>query len=243
MKGKLTHAMIFAAGLGTRLKPWTDHHPKALAVVNGKPLLQRNIEYLKQFGITDIVINVHHFADQIIRFLEENDHFGMRIEVSHEVGEPLETGGGLLKARSFLQNANPFLVMNADILTDMDIDRMLAFHNQHNPLVTLAVTDRSSSRAFLFDDKQVLCGWQNSKTGEERISVVVEKHTPKAFSGIHLIHPVFFQLTTETGKFSLVDVYLRLASSQTIMGYDHSGTKLIDVGKPESIAAATALFA
>lgn len=242
MSEKITRAMIFAAGLGTRLKPWTDHHPKALAVVNGKPLLQRNIEYLKQLGITELIINVHHFADQVINFLKKNDQFGIQIEVSHEEEEPLETGGGLQKAAWFLQQANPFLVMNADILTDLDIKAMLSFHQKHNPLATLAVTNRSSSRAFLFDDKARLSGWQNSKTGEERIAVKAATYIPKAFSGIHLINPQLFSLLTESGKFSIVDVYLRLASAYPIMGYDHSGTKLIDVGKPESIAKAEELF-
>ncbi len=242
MSEKITRAMIFAAGLGTRLKPWTDHHPKALAVVNGKPLLQRNIEYLQQYGIANIIVNVHHFADQIIRFLEANNNFGIDIRVSHEEGEPLETGGGLQKAAWFLKEADPFLVMNADILTDLDIHTMLDFHKKHQPLVTLAVTDRNSSRAFLFNKDNRLCGWQNAKTGEEKRPVPADQYIPRAFSGIHLMDPAIFSLLTETGKFSLVDVYLRLAVSRVIMGYDHSGSKLIDVGKPESIRQAEELF-
>lgn len=242
MSEKITRAMIFAAGLGTRLKPWTDHHPKALAVVNGKPLLQRNIEYLQQYGITDIIVNTHHFADQVVSFLEAHDHFGIHIEVSHEEGAPLETGGGLQKASWFLQEANPFLVMNADILTDMDIDAMLAFHKEHDPLVTLAITGRQSSRAFLFDDSSRLCGWQNTNTGEEKKPVQAARYIPGAFSGIHLVNPHVFSLLSETGKFSLVDVYLRLAPTQLIMGYDHSGSRLIDVGKPESVTKAEELF-
>lgn len=242
MSEKITRAMIFAAGLGTRLKPWTDHHPKALAVVNGKPLLQRNIEYLQQYGIANIIVNVHHFADQIIRFLEANNNFGIDIRVSHEEGEPLETGGGLQKAAWFLKEADPFLVMNADILTDLDIHTMLDFHKKHQPLVTLAVTDRNSSRAFLFNKDNRLCGWQNVKTGEEKRPVPADQYIPRAFSGIHLMDPAIFSLLTETGKFSLVDVYLRLAASRVIMGYDHSGSKLIDVGKPESIRQAEELF-
>ncbi len=242
MSRKITHAMIFAAGLGTRLKPWTDHHPKALAVVNGKPLLQRNIEYLKQYGVTNLIVNVHHFAGQIVRFLEENNNFGVHIEISHEEGEPLETGGGLQKAAWFLREAGPFLVMNADILTDMNIDAMVAFHKQYDPLVTLAVTGRESSRAFLFDEATRLCGWQNVKTGEEKKPVQADRYIAKAFSGIHLMDPQVFSLLTETGKFSLVDVYLRLAPTQLIIGYDHSGSRLIDVGKPESITKAEQLF-
>ena len=235
-------AMIFAAGLGTRLKPWTDHHPKALAPVNGKPLLQRNIEYLKKYGISDFVINVHHFAEQVITFLEQQQQFGCNIAISHEVGEPLETGGGLKNAAAFLTGSNPFVVMNADILTDLDLGEMLAFHRQHAPLVTLAVTNRQSSRAFLFNNEHALCGWKNLQTGAERISVPAAHTVARAFSGIHIMDAAIFPLLTEEGKFSLVDVYLRLAKEYRILGYDHSGGILIDVGKPESIAVAEQYF-
>lgn len=235
-------AMIFAAGLGTRLKPWTDNHPKALAPVNGKPLLQRNIEYLKQYGITNFVINVHHFSEQVVSFLEQQQYFGCNITVSHELGEPLETGGGLKKAALLMVDSNPFLVMNADILTDLDIGGMLAFHQQHKPLVTLAVTNRQSSRAFLFNNQHALCGWRNKQTRQERISIPEVQTVERAFSGIHIMDPAIFPLLTEEGKFSLVDVYLRLAKEYSILGYDHSGGILIDVGKPESIAVAEQHF-
>ena len=234
--------MIFAAGLGTRLKPWTDHHPKALAVVNGKPLLQRNIEYLKGFGITNLIINVHHFADQVIEFLEANDHFNCNITVSHEKEEPLETGGGLKKAAWFLQPHDPFFVINADILTSLNINDMLQFHNRHKPLITLAVTDRKASRSFLFNDSDQLCGWRNNVSGEEKIAIPATNNIPKAFSGIHIIDPVIFALITEEGKFSLVDLYLRLSQNHSIMSFDHSGDILIDVGKPEAIEQAEKYF-
>ncbi|HRO47744.1 MAG TPA: nucleotidyltransferase family protein [Agriterribacter sp.] len=238
----LTTAMIFAAGLGTRLKPWTDHHPKALAPVNGKPLLQRNIEYLKTFGITNIIINVHHFAGQVIDFLNVNDHFNCNITVSHEKEEPLETGGGLQKAARFLEQHNPFFVINADILTNLNIKAMLAFHQQHQPLVTLAVTGRSASRTFLFTKKNQLCGWRNNASGQEKISIAGVESMPKAFSGIHIINPAIFALIAEEGKFSLVDLYLRLSVRHAIIGYDHSGDILIDVGKPEAIEQAEKHF-
>lgn len=234
--------MIFAAGLGTRLKPWTDSHPKALAPVNGKPLLQRNIEYLKKYGVRDMVINVHHFAEQVISFLEQQQYFGCNITVSHELGEPLETGGGLKKAAPHLADSDPFVVMNADILTDMDLEGMLTFHRQHQPLVTLAVTSRQSSRVFLFNDQHALCGWKNIQTGAERISIPGSHTVARAFSGIHIMDPAILPLLTEEGKFSLVDVYLRLAKEYPILGYDHSGGILIDVGKPESIAVAEKYF-
>lgn len=239
---ELDTAMIFAAGLGTRLKPWTDHHPKALAIVNGKPLLQRNIEYLKSFGINNIVINVHHFADQIFDFLKKNNNFDCAIQVSYEKQDALETGGGLKYAEPLLKHTKRFLIINADILTDLNVGAMLQFHEQHKPLATLAVTNRSSSRCFLFNEHHQLCGWQNNKTGEERIAVLAALHLPMAFSGIHIIEQSIFPLITETGKFSMVDLYLRLCKNHAIMGYDHSHDILVDVGKPESIAVAEKYF-
>ena len=241
-KNGLTTAMIFAAGLGTRLKPWTDHHPKALVLVNGKPLLQRNIEYLQGFGITKLIINVHHFADQVIDFLKAHDYFNCNITVSHEKEEPLETGGGLKKAAWFLQPHDPFFVINADILTSLDINAMLQFHRRHKPLVTLAVTNRKTSRFFLFDERDQLCGWRNNVSGQEKISVPARGNISKAFSGIHIIDPAIFELITEEGKFSLVDLYLRLSPYHSIMGFDHSGDILIDVGKPEAIEQAEHYF-
>ncbi|RYG32028.1 MAG: nucleotidyltransferase family protein [Chitinophagaceae bacterium] len=241
-ENSLTTAMIFAAGLGTRLKPWTDHHPKALTLVNGKPLLQRNIEYLQGFGITKLIINVHHFADQIIDFLNVHDHFNCNITISHEIEEPLETGGGLKKAAWFLQPHDPFFVINADILTSLDIHAMLQFHRLHKPLVTLAVTNRKASRSFLFDERDQLCGWRNNVSGQEKISIPAVDNIPKAFSGIHIIDPAIFGLITEEGKFSLVDLYLRLSQQHSIMGFDHSGDVLIDVGKPEAIEEAEKYF-
>lgn len=238
----INKAMIFAAGLGTRLKPWTDKHPKALAPVNGKPLLQRNIEYLKSFGIRNFIINVHHFANHVIDFLDRNNHFDCNISISHEAGEPLETGGGLKKAAWFLEDSHPFLLMNADILTTLNIQQMLDFHKQTGSLATLAVSNRVTSRNFLFDADHKLCGWKNNSTGEEKISVQNELMIPKAFNGIHIINPGIFSLLTEQGKFSIVDVYLRLAATQKISGFDHSGDAFVDVGKPESIEKAERLF-
>lgn len=242
IKGEIEMAMIFAAGLGTRLKPWTERHPKALFPVNGKPLLQRNIEYLQSFGITRMVINVHHFASQIVDFLEEHHYFNCDIVVSYEKDEPLETGGGLKKAASFLAPYNPFIAINSDILSNLDISAMLQFHLRFRPLVTLAVTDRPSSRSFLFTKENQLCGWRNHKTSEQRITIPGSDNIPKAFSGIQIIDPVIFGLMFEEGKFSLVDLYLRLAANQSILGYEHSGDLLVDVGKPESVHIAEQYF-
>jgi MurNAc alpha-1-phosphate uridylyltransferase len=235
-------AMIFAAGLGSRLKPWTDHHPKALAVVNGKSLLQRNIRYLQQHGITEVIVNVHHFAAQIVEAIETNKGWGSEITVSDETDEVLETGGGLKKAAWYFEGGKDFVVMNADILTDMDLTAMIAEHKQKGSLATLAVSDRDTSRYFLFDETNILSGWRNVKTGQEKIVRNAAPLTQKAFSGIHVIDTAFLSMIMQTGKFSMVDVYLDLARNNTISSFDHTGRKLIDVGKPESISKAESFF-
>jgi N-acetyl-alpha-D-muramate 1-phosphate uridylyltransferase len=236
-------AMILAAGLGTRLKPFTDKHPKALAAVNGKTILQRNIEYLASYGTKEVIVNVHHFADQIIDFLKENNGFGSNITVSDETNEVLETGGGIKKAAWFFEKDEaPFVVMNVDILTDMNLKEMIFQHVKSNPLATLAVTSRKTSRYFLFDEKNHLCGWENVKTGEKRINRKSENYFRKAFSGIHVISPKIFSLIKMEGKFSMVDVYLELAKTHVIAAFDHSDSRFIDVGKPESILRAEEIF-
>ncbi len=234
--------MIFAAGLGSRLKPWTDHHPKALAVVNGKSLLQRNLEYLQKHGITEVIINVHHFADQITEAIEKNKGWGSKITISDETEAVLETGGGLKKAAGYFEGENDFVVMNVDILTDMDLTTMIHQHKAQKPLATLAVSDRETSRYFLFDEQYILSGWRNVKTGEEKIVRPGITLFQKAFSGIHVINPSLLTLIKQEGKFSMVDVYLNLAKEYTISSYNHTGAHMIDVGKPESILKAEAVF-
>jgi len=235
-------AMIFAAGLGTRLKPWTDHHPKALAVVNGKSLLQRNIEYLQIHGIRDVVVNVHHFADQIIEAVQSSNGWGSRVLISDETDAVLETGGGLKKAAHFFTGEEAVVIMNADILTDMDLGSMILQHNATQPIATLAVSNRESSRYFLFNHSKELCGWKNVKTGEEKIIRSDIPLLAKAFSGIHVISTQLFSLIKQDGKFSMVDVYLEVAKNNTILYYDHTGSTFIDVGKPENITKAEAIF-
>ena len=236
-------AMILAAGLGTRLKPFTDNHPKALAIVNGKTILQRNIEYLASFGIKEVIINVHHFADQIIDLVKKNKGFGSDISFSDETSEVLETGGGIKKAEWFLkEDKELFVVINVDILTDMNLKEMIQQHKKNNPLATLAVTTRHTSRYFLFDELDHLCGWKNEKTGERRISREAGKYILKAFSGIHIISPKIFPLIKSKGKFSMVDVYLELSETNKIEFFDHSNSRFIDVGKPESILKAEKIF-
>lgn len=236
-------AMILAAGLGTRLKPFTNQHPKALAEVKGKTLLQRNIEYLASFDVKNIIINVHHFAEQIEKTILENKGFGSKITVSDERDELLETGGGLLKASWFFnQTKAPFVLMNVDVLTDMDLGKMIGQHQMQKPVATLAVTKRKTSRYFLFDDNGELCGWRNVNTGEEKISRSAKVYHQKAFSGIHVISPEIFSLIHRKGKFSLVDAYLDIATTHVISSFDHSYSKFIDVGKPGSIEAAEEMF-
>lgn len=235
-------AMIFAAGLGTRLKPFTDKHPKALVIVNGKPLLQHNIEYLQQHGITNIIVNVHHFAAQIIKAIEQNNGWGSNVSISDETDGILETGGGLKRAAWYFEMVENFVVMNADILTDLNLSAMMLQHQQQKPLATLAVSNRQSSRYFLFDDSNSLCGWMNDKTGEQRISKPAITLHKKAFSGVHIINSKLLQLITQQGKFSMVDIYLELAKTHTIQGFEHSGSKFIDVGKPENIVLAETMF-
>ena len=235
-------AMIFSAGLGTRFKPWTDKHPKALAPVNGKPLLQRNIEYLQQYGIDEVIVNVHHFADQIIEAVEKNKGWGSKVVISDERDEVLETGGGLLKAKDLFTPGERFITCNADILTDLNIHDLIHYHESQQALISFGVTNRKSSRCLLFDEHDRLCGWKNNSTGEVKLPV---PHTPlaeKAYSCVALFEPSVFSLIPFQGKFSLIDVYLALAPSQRIMGYDHSGDRLVDVGKPESISIAESLF-
>jgi NDP-sugar pyrophosphorylase family protein len=237
-------AMILAAGLGTRLKPWTDFHPKALAVVNGKSLLQRNIEYLRKFGIKDVVVNVHHFADQITDAINNNNGWGSIIEISDERDEVLETGGGLVKASSFLKDEKAFVLMNVDILTDVDLGQMISYHQAHSPLATLATSTRKSSRYLLFNGDDILCGWRNVETMDEKKSRTYRKNKveQRAFNGIHVIDPRLFSLVTQQGKFSMIDLYLSLMDEYVIKSYDVSLSTFIDVGKPQSLAAAAHIF-
>jgi NDP-sugar pyrophosphorylase family protein len=236
-------AMILAAGLGTRLKPFTDKHPKALAIVNGKTILQRNIEYLALFGIREVIVNVHHFSDQIIDLIKANNGFGSVITFSDETREVLETGGGIKKAAWFFEKDEaPFIVMNVDILTDMNLEQIIDQHKKSNSLATLAVSSRITSRYFLFDKMDHLCGWKNENTGEQKISRESKNYIQKAFSGIQVLSPKIFDLIKMEGKFSMVDVYLDLVKTQDIMAFDHSESKFIDVGKPESILKAEQFF-
>ncbi len=234
-------ALIFAAGKGTRLKPFTDSHPKALALVNDVPLLERNIKYLQNFGVTEFVINVHHFGEQIVEFLEKNNHFGAKIDVSDEKDELLETGGGLLFAQKYLENEENFLIMNADILTDLNIHELVKFHETHLPLATLAVSDRNSSRKLFFNSEMVLKGWMNKNSGETKMAEFNNNFKELAFSGIHCINSSIFDKIKRRGKFSIMEEYLDLMFENNILGFQHEA-RLIDVGRPESVIEAEKYF-
>jgi NDP-sugar pyrophosphorylase family protein len=237
-------AMILAAGLGSRLKPWTDYNPKALLPVNGKSLLQRNIEYLQGFGIRNIVVNVHHFADQIVAAIEENKGWGSKVVISSETEAVLETGGGLLHARNLLPETGDFVLINCDILTNLKLNSLITAHRQNKALATLAVSNRVSSRYLLGNLQNRLIGWCNEKTGETKLPVPTPATGLKkmAFSGIQVIDSAIFDRIPLTGKFSLIDLYLELCRDYPIQTFDHSADLLLDVGKPESIVIASEWF-
>ncbi len=234
--------MIFAAGLGTRLKPFTDHSPKALAEVNGRSLLEHNVRYLQRFGIYEVIINVHHFAPMILEAIKDNDGYGSEICISDEKDMLLETGGGLKKAAGFFEGEESFVVMNVDILTNLDLGKMIAAHTANNAMATLAVMQRESSRQLLFDKEMMLCGWVNNATGEERISRIVSDLRKFSFSGVQVLSAAILKDIPFSGKFSLIDLYLHQAKTNILKGYDHSGNLFIDVGKPGSVEQAEYLF-
>ncbi len=237
-------ALLLAAGLGTRLKPLTDEMPKALVPVNGVTLLERNLKYLAAQGVTDFIVNVHHFAGRVEEFLKSNGNFGLNVAISDERNLLLETGGGLRHASWFFDDGKPFVVYNVDIITTLDVQKMYARHLQGKVLATLAVSHRSSSRYFLFDAQKRLCGWRNVKTGEEKRPVQTQDAlTPFAFGGIHVINPEIFPLINGFGeKFSIVDAYLALAASQRIQGYDMQDAQWVDVGKLSSLDEANKML-
>jgi NDP-sugar pyrophosphorylase family protein len=232
--------MIFAAGLGTRLRPLTNHLPKALVPVDGHPLLEIAIRRLIHYGFREIIINVHHFAEQIEAFLQERQNFGVDIILSHEKERPLETGGGLKKVQALLEDA-PFLVINADVITDLDLDAFCRFHRHHRGLASLAIRQRQTTRYLLFDDQRQLVGWRNARTGAEKMARPDARFAfPFGFSGVQAIDPQIFSfMPTDQEVFSIIEVYLKAARTESIFGYPHSEDIWLDVGKPEQLAAAS----
>ena len=237
-------AMIFAAGLGTRLRPLTDHMPKALVPVAGKPMLERVILRLKEAGFNEIMVNIHHFGEQIIDFLRAHDNFGTEIHISDERGMLLDTGGGIKKARPFLDGQEPFLVHNADILTDIDLAGLYRHHLESDAESTLLVSERKTSRYLLFDDDYHLHGWINKSTGEtkpEGFSFQERQYKEMAFGGIHVISPSLFRYMESRqweGKFSIIPFYLSVCETACIQGYPLQDRRWFDIGKPETLAKA-----
>lgn len=234
--------MIFAAGLGTRLYPFTIDKPKALVEIGGKTLLQMAIEKVSSVGYNELVINVHHFGDQIIEYLAKNNNFGVSITISDERGQLLDTGGGILKAAPLLEGDEPFLVYNVDVLSNIDLQLFRKYHEERGGLATLAVRDRKTSRYLAFDESMQLTGWRNIKTGEEICSRNMQNCILLAFSGIQLIEPAIFKLITETGSFPLIPLYLRLAADHRIMGFQDNSSLWMDLGKPDQILEAEKLI-
>lgn len=229
-------AMIFAAGRGTRLQPLTNTIPKALVKVKGTPMLEILIRKLIKNGFDEIIINLHHFPEQIIDFIKKKNYFGIRIEFSFEKENLLNTGGGLKNAKNFFNDGKDFLLHNVDILSDINLKGFYNIHLKSNALVSLAVKNRQTSRYLLFDEDYLLAGWENIKTGEKIISRKLNKKLiPFAFSGIHIINPRIFDLINEEGAFSIIDLYLRLAKDQKIMAFDIGNTFWKDIGKPEEL--------
>lgn len=216
-------AMILAAGLGTRLRPLTDDTPKALLSFRGKTMLEHVLDHLKIHGITEVVINIHHHAGQVERFLEKHQNFGCNIHLSDERRQLMDTGGGIVKARRFLEGAGPFVVHNVDISSDIDLGALVAYHSRHNTLATLAVSDRTTSRQLLVDADGLLCGWKDNRTGEEIIARKKPGLRPVAFSAIHVMDPLIFRYLEQEQPFSITKAYLQLAAKHRIMTFDHTG--------------------
>ena len=241
-------AMIFAAGLGTRLKPLTDHMPKALVPVAGRPMLEHVILKLKAAGFNELVINIHHFGEQILDFLRANQNFGLTIHISDERDCLLNTGGGIRKAEPFFRGNEPFLVHNVDILSDTDLKALYEYHRQSGNDATLLASRRKTIRYLLFDDEKRLCGWINKdtlQTKPEGFAYNPEHHREYAFSGIHVISPSLFHYMDErwTGKFSIMDFYLQTCHEARIGGRLTDTLRLIDIGKPETLTQAEEFLA
>jgi NDP-sugar pyrophosphorylase family protein len=235
-------AMILAAGLGTRLRPLTENRPKALVEVAGRTLLEIALARLRSFGISDVILNAHHFADMILEYLNKNDNFGMRIEVSRE-DVLLDTGGGLKKVAYFFRGSEPFILHNVDVISTIDLARMLQFHTEGQALATLAVQDRKTSRYLLFDEAGQLCGRRSR--GDEKTELLRPSQQVQAlaFSGIHVISSRLFSMMNEEGAFSIINSYLRLAAQgEKILSFRADNYYWRDLGRPENVAQAAEDF-
>jgi NDP-sugar pyrophosphorylase family protein len=244
-------AMVLAAGLGTRLRPLTDDRPKALVEVAGRALLEITLSRLRFFGVREVIVNVHHFADMVVEYLKKSGNFGMRIEVSRE-DVLLDTGGGLKKAAWFFlegahpsktakggANAEPFILHNVDVLSTIDLGRMVQAHAESGALATLAVQDRETSRYLLFDEHMQLCGRRTGPDGELEMARPAARVEALAFAGIHVISPRLLSMMSEEGAFSIIDCYLRLArQGEKILAFRANEYYWRDLGKPENVTQA-----
>jgi len=237
-------AMILAAGLGTRLQPFTFTKPKALAQIDGITLLEYAIRHLKHYGFNKIIINVHHFADQVIEFLKSKNNFDIYISISDESNKLLNTGGGLKNASYFFDDKKSFLVYNVDILTDINLRTFYDTHIKSGALATLVVRNRKTSRYFLFDQNNCLCGWKNMDTNEIKIqSRVYTKLRPLAFSGIQAINPKLFDIMSKyDGAFSITNLYIQICSSYKIIAFNHDKSFWMDLGTVEHLNQANELL-
>lgn len=236
-------ALIFAAGLGSRLRPLTDKIPKALIPIGGKPMLEHVILKLKASGFDEIVVNIHHHGQQIIDYLQSKDNFGLNIHISDEREHLLDTGGGIKHARKFLDGNEPFLVHNADILSNVDLKPQGgATKLPCGSIAMLLVSQRESSRCLLFDKENRLHGWQNRETGEVKSpspNFNPSMYNGYAFGGIHVISPEIFEwMDTWTGKFSIINFYLAICAKTNIQAYPMENLQLLDIGKPETLVQA-----
>ncbi|MGA9511786.1 MAG: nucleotidyltransferase family protein [Candidatus Sulfotelmatobacter sp.] len=236
-------AMVLAAGLGTRLRPLTDDRPKALVEVGGMTLLEITLARLRTFGVREVIVNVHHFGEMVVDYLKARNNFGLRIEVSRE-DELLDTGGGLKKAAWFFledsaEHDEPFILHNVDVISTIDLGRVVEFHNEHQAVATLAVQERETSRYLLFEDQLRLCGRRARRDGVAELVRDSQGHKALAFSGVHVISPRIFSMMTEEGAFSIMQTYLRLAAQgENILGFRADEYYWRDLGRPENLAQA-----
>jgi MurNAc alpha-1-phosphate uridylyltransferase len=236
-------AMILAAGLATRLRPLTDHTPKALVKFNQVPLFHRVVQNLFDAGIEGIIVNIHHYPDQVIAFLEGKEYYGGKVVISDERDQLMDTGGALKHAAWFLDDGNPFLVHNVDVYTNLDIRKLIDHHTCDNALVTMAVKDRPTSRSLLFNEHLQLIGWRHNETGKE-INVYEDQQVAYAYgnSCVQVIQPVFFKMVDSEDPFSLTESYLDLARNHVIRGFEHNKDYWFDLGRYDNFRKAESFF-
>jgi NDP-sugar pyrophosphorylase family protein len=225
-------AMILAAGLGTRLQPLTENKPKALVEYRGKTLLEIVLRRLIHHGFRDVVINIHHYPEKIVSFVESKKNFGINIQFSDETNELLDTGGGIKKAFSLFEG-DPVLIHNVDVYTDLNLDDFYNFHNDYEHLASLAVKERETTRPFLMNETAILCGWENLVSGEK---IIVRDETPLqqiAYSGIAILSPSFIELMPEVSSYSLTPALLKIAEKNDIFLFPHNGAWK-DMGRPDA---------